>query len=185
LKKAAMLNDQKKLDVLDKILKSAEFSETNKKYQDLLRYLIEASIKGESLKETIIAIDLFNKGSDFNPSEDPTIRVCISNLRKKLEHYFLTEGKDETIRLEIPKGHYHVEFIPVQKSRTPRLIKKAMIPYLCFIPLTLFLLTVIFFQWQGKNTIINNYQIIPDDNIIWGDFLNKNEFPTLIVLGDY
>ena len=83
-----MLNNQKKLDILDKILMSSEFSEANKKYQDLLWYLVEVSIKGDSLKETTIAIDLFNKGSDFNPSEDATIRVCISNIWKKLEHFF-------------------------------------------------------------------------------------------------
>jgi len=184
-KKNNMLNNKQKLDVLDKILKSSEFSEANKKYQDLLRYLFEASNKGQRLKETTIAIDFFKKGTDFNPGEDPTIRVRISNLRKKLDHYFLTEGKDDHVRLEIPKGHYDLEFIPVRQKQSPRLVKKTMLPYFIFVPLVLILSMIILFQWKEKKSIISNYQVLPDNNLIWGDFLKKNEFPTLIVLGDY
>ena len=49
---------------------------------------------------------------DFNPNEDNIVRVQASHLRKKLDDYFAAEGKDEPIRISVPKGGYVPHFEP-------------------------------------------------------------------------
>lgn len=48
----------------------------------------------------------FSPDSRFNPAEDPSICVYISNLRKKLKKYYSEEGKRDKVKLGIPPGHY-------------------------------------------------------------------------------
>ena len=81
------------------------------KYQDFLKYLVDVSERGESPKELTIAIDFFGKDKNFDPAVDSSVRAYVSNLRKKLEHYYLTLGQADEIQVELPKGEYCIEFI--------------------------------------------------------------------------
>jgi len=45
---------------------------------------------------------------------DPIVRVEAGRLRRALEHYYLTAGKNDPVRLKIPKGSYVPTFNPVQ-----------------------------------------------------------------------
>jgi hypothetical protein len=106
--------------ILEEILESEDFHQAQK-YQDLLRYLVRASINGETVKESTIAVECFSKNTAFDPAMDSSVRAYISNLRKKLEHHYLTKGKDDEIKLTIPKGHYSVEFVPTRHLEKTRL----------------------------------------------------------------
>ncbi len=44
---------------------------------------------------------------------DPIVRVEAGRLRRALEYYYLTEGRNDPVRIKIPKGSYVPEFIPV------------------------------------------------------------------------
>ncbi len=171
---------QEKTQIISQILNSPEFHDS-KRYQELLQYLINKSEQGETIKETEIAHDLFSKDSKFDPSVDSLIRSYISNLRKKLEHYYLTTSDKYNFRLEIPKGQYHVKYIPLDPI--PATAKK--INYYKYIfPSIIFLLLLILiireFQHSSRisasNTTINNP--------IWKEFL-QSKTPLLIALGDY
>lgn len=90
----------------------------SKNYFKLLEYLIEKECSSQTIeascnapKETEIAIDVFSKDTDFNPGDDATVRVHISNLRKKLEAYYQDEGDEEAFFITIPTGGYRVKFI--------------------------------------------------------------------------
>jgi hypothetical protein len=48
--------------------------------------LASATENKENIKEATIAADLYGKDAGFDPYDDPTIRVYVSNLRKRLEH---------------------------------------------------------------------------------------------------
>ena len=76
----------------------------------LFRYLAEATLNDNVLKETVIAIDVFNRDPSFNPGDNSLVRSSIYNLRKKLDAYYLSEGKEDLIRISIPKGSYHLDF---------------------------------------------------------------------------
>ena len=98
-------------DQLDRILNSAEFAESAR-LKDLLQYLVTESLdgRGSRLKGYIIGIDVFERGEDFNPDADTIVRVQAGRLRSKLKTYYLTEGKNDAVRIELPKGTYRPRF---------------------------------------------------------------------------
>ncbi|WP_143873822.1 helix-turn-helix domain-containing protein [Catenovulum sediminis] len=71
---------------------------------------VESGQVARAPKEIEIAIGALGKAEDFNPAEDSSIRVYISNLRKKLESYYQTSGSDELFQMNIPTGGYALEF---------------------------------------------------------------------------
>jgi hypothetical protein len=80
----------------------------------LLRYLAEKTLDhpGSPLKEYQIATEVFGRPLDFDPQHDSVIRVQVGRLRLKLAEYYGSEGTEDTIVVEIPKGSYVVSFHP-------------------------------------------------------------------------
>ncbi|MGD9931805.1 MAG: helix-turn-helix domain-containing protein, partial [Mangrovibacterium sp.] len=81
---------------MDRILGSTAFSKSTVN-RELLKYLVQASMNGENPKEFQIAADVF--GKKMNSGKEVNIRVYIHNLRKKLEEYYQTEGKEDEFKL--------------------------------------------------------------------------------------
>jgi len=175
------ISDELKSKILVEILQSQEFQNAPK-FQELLQYLVDASISGDVIKESIIAIDFFQKDSNFDSSLDSSVRAYISILRKKLEYFYLTEGSDHPIRLTIPKGHYNVEFTTVAKQSDKR-GKKGYRNYLyiLFPTILCFIFFYLFFPGLLQKRLLST---IPHNNPVWHEFFD-NSRKTLIVLGDY
>jgi len=78
----------------------------------LLRYLAKHSLdhSGTPLKEYQIATEVFGRRSDFDPQSDSAIRVQAGRLRGKLAEYYASEGTDDPIVVELPKGAYMLQF---------------------------------------------------------------------------
>lgn len=97
---------------IEAILASEDFVSAPK-MRALLRYLVDATLAGdaERLKGYAIGVDVFERGTAFDPATDPIVRVQAGRLRKLLETYYRTAGQDDPIRIEIPKGAYAVEFL--------------------------------------------------------------------------
>jgi hypothetical protein len=78
----------------------------------LLRYLAHYSAEhpGASPKEYQIATEVFGRQHDFDPHVDSMVRVQAGRLRTKLTEYYSTEGADDQIVVEIPKGTYGLTF---------------------------------------------------------------------------
>jgi hypothetical protein len=74
----------------------------------LLRYLAAHALDhpGTPLKEYQIATEVFGRPTDFDPQVDSTIRVQAGRLRTKLAEYYSSEGADDPIVVELPKGTY-------------------------------------------------------------------------------
>jgi len=171
---------------LDKILNSSEFIHS-KIDQAYLTYLIEASSQGRELKETTIAIEFFGKNANFNPAEDTIVRSHTYTLRKKLETYYLLEGKNDKYRFRIPKGHYRVEFIPASKAfYAPYWIFQIVFKkYAGFTIAVLFGLCVILgIRVHSLHQRLQKYKIIEQNDPIWKDYL-QSSLPILIVVGDH
>jgi hypothetical protein len=92
---------------LRKVLSSAIFH-SSESLQRLLAYLVENSAKDSPhpVKEYQIATDVFSRGPGFDPRTDSSVRVNVARLRSKLLEYYATDGKDDPLRIEIPKGSY-------------------------------------------------------------------------------
>ena len=172
-----------KEQIISDILNSSEFKDSQR-YQDLLKYLVEKTEKEGSVKEIEIAIDIFGKDSSFDPNTNPLIRSYISNLRKKLEHYHLTTQNKYSYKIEIPKGQYLINYVHAENSaELKKEIKFNKYVYLSIILVLLFLLAFQQFKKPIRIEDTRKSPLIP--NPIWTEFLQSNNHPTLIVLGDY
>ncbi|EHK57520.1 hypothetical protein MAXJ12_09478, partial [Mesorhizobium alhagi CCNWXJ12-2] len=80
-------------ETLERILTSETFGRSERA-RNLLRYLIEQEQAGHAdrLKGFAIAVDVFGKDADFDPSTDAVVRVQAGRLRELLAHYYETEG---------------------------------------------------------------------------------------------
>lgn len=178
-----MLDQNSKRQILEKILQSEEFVNSTR-YKDLLSYLVDAHIENKAIKETTIAIDLFHKDQTFSPSEDTIVRVTIGNLRKKLDHFYLTDGAEDTIRLDLPKGKYDLLFYTVQLDK--KFYWSSKRKYFFYIQSVLLFLALFFliYVFIENKSIKDRFYTISEDNPFWSEFLNSDK-PTLIVFGDY
>ncbi|WP_158965740.1 hypothetical protein [Paraglaciecola sp. L3A3] len=168
----------------------------------LLEYLVEKEIQRieqqpaliHPPKEIEIAINVFKKNVDFNSTENASVRVHISRLRKKLEEYYLDEGANEDLRISIPVGEYRLAFIQnntinkvdnnikinLRHEKTlrlkPILWRQKFILSICIISLVIHVLIFTFFNKNTLNT--NNI----NSHTIWSDFQSP-QYKNIIVLG--
>src|SRR5918996_6517398 len=92
---------------LQRILDSPAF-EASERRKRFLRYIVDESLAGRAdrLKGYSIALAVFDRDDSFDPQTDPVVRLEARRLRRALEHYYLTAGRDDPIRIQIPKGGY-------------------------------------------------------------------------------
>ena len=84
----------------------------------LLTYLVDRTIRGEVPKEFDISVDVFGKAKGDIDAPDAQTRVHIYKLRARLDSYYGGAGKHDPLRLDIPKGTYHLS--AVANETTPR-----------------------------------------------------------------
>jgi hypothetical protein len=110
------LNRDERWLLIERVLASAAFRKAGR-LRELLRYLAELSVRshGGNLTEQQIGEAVFGKPSGYSPVEDSSVRVHMRQLRLKLHEYFDSDGREEPLIVEIPKGSYALAFhaIPV------------------------------------------------------------------------
>ncbi len=96
---------------LHRILHSRAFRHASA-LQRLLQYLINRAVEDPfaEIKEYTIGVDVFERGADYDPQSDTIVRVQIHRLRLKVKEYYDSEGANDPIIVEIPKGHYVPSF---------------------------------------------------------------------------
>jgi Malectin domain len=84
-----------------------------------LEYVAQQYFSGntEQLKEYSIAVQALHRLEQFDPQSDTIVRVTAHTLRKKLDHYYATEGADHSIQIRLPAGKYVLQF--ERKEHTP------------------------------------------------------------------
>jgi hypothetical protein len=100
-------------ELLERVAASDSFQKS-KRLRDLLLYLGERSLQDPhcTLREQEIGVEVFGRPPDYDTSHDTLVRVHVSQLRKKLQEFFVTEGRKEPLVIEIPKGSYVPVFRP-------------------------------------------------------------------------
>jgi hypothetical protein len=86
--------------------------------QELLFYIGRRSLKdgSDSVHEQQIGVEVFRRLKGYDTSADNIVRTNVSDLRKRIESYFESDGADEPLIMEIPRGSY----IPVFRVRSPQ-----------------------------------------------------------------
>jgi TolB-like protein len=98
---------------LERVLASPGFAR-NDRLARFLRFVVEKHLKGgdDEVKESVLAVEVFGRSPDHNSKRDSIVRTEASRLRARLSEYYLAEGKDDPLVIELPKGRY----IPVLRQ---------------------------------------------------------------------
>lgn len=62
--------------------------------------------EGAKLKAYTIAVEALGRGADFDPQQDPIVRVEAGRLRRALQQYYAGAGVTDLIAIEVPRGRY-------------------------------------------------------------------------------
>lgn len=104
--------------LIDRIVASAQFRRSIR-MRDFLLYVGGQSLKDgcPEIHEQEIGAKVFGKPTGYDTSQDNIVRVAATELRKRIELYFASEGAHETLILDIPRGGYK----PIFHRRSPEL----------------------------------------------------------------
>ena len=96
---------------LERILASGAF-DASPRNRRFLRYVVEETLagRGERIKAYAIATAVFGRDADFDPQQDPIVRIEAGRLRRALERYYLTAGSGEGVQISVPRGSYAAAF---------------------------------------------------------------------------
>jgi TolB-like protein len=112
----AQLNPEAVREQLERVLLSTPFARSER-VSKLLRFLVERALedKQHELKESVIGVEVFGRKPDYNPKVDSTVRTEAARLRTRLSKYYSTEGIEDLLLIELPKGGY----VPGFRQRGP------------------------------------------------------------------
>ena len=90
------------LDHLDAICATETFRRATR-CRNFLRYVVEETLAGRTdrIKAYAIAVSVLGRDESFDPQADPVVRIEAGHLRRRLEHYYLTDGSACTVRIEL------------------------------------------------------------------------------------
>lgn len=85
--------------------------------RNFLRFIATEFFEGraEAIKAYAIAVDVFGRPANFDPSVDPIVRIEATRLRAALTQYYDAHGSDTGIRVDLPRGRY----VPVFTRMVP------------------------------------------------------------------
>jgi hypothetical protein len=106
---------------LRRVLQSPHFANAPKKSR-FLEFVSEQTLlgNGEKLNEFLIGMEVYGRGGDFNPQQDPIVRVQAHEIRRALKKHYEEEGSTSPWRIDLPVGHYMPNFSKVSpREETP------------------------------------------------------------------
>ena len=118
-------------EALERVLSSGCFARSEG-LSRLLRFLVERQLEGREgeLKESLIGVEVYGRSPDYDPKLDSTVRSEVARLRARLSKYYSTEGSQDLLVIELPKGGYVPSFrqpepVPVLQGTRPTRLKLA------------------------------------------------------------
>ena len=147
-------SDQKAIrEQLVRILNSGPFHQSQRR-QRFLEYLVNETLagRGERLKAYNVALEVFERPETFDPATDPLVRIEAARLREKLREYYGTDGQDDAIHIDLPKGTYAplIEF--QEGGQQVKIVSKRRLPWQIILPaLALILALGAFGTWLTRD----------------------------------
>lgn len=152
----------------------------------LFDYLAACAQAGARPKEFEVAAAVFGRGSGFDGSQDASVRVAVHRLRRKLDDFYAGPGRDEAMRLSIPKGEYRMIAEPRAIGPAPPAITRsgswrrpALIAIALLAALNLAAWAAFWVSHGAPNSVVSARGSAP-----WAQLL-KSKTPTVLVVGDY
>ena len=109
-----------KREELRRVLQSRQFAGSPKKTR-FLEFVSELTFQGdaEKLNEYLIGVEVYERGTEFDPQRDPIVRVQAYEIRRSLKKYYEESGKQDSLRIDLPSGHYVPVFTRTAPSAEP------------------------------------------------------------------
>lgn len=97
--------------LLERIVASPQLKRAAR-LREFLLYVGQRSIKDgtDQIHEQEIGANVFGRPANYDTSLDNIVRVNASELRKRIEDYFGSDGAGETLVMEVPRGSYKPVF---------------------------------------------------------------------------
>jgi hypothetical protein len=150
----------------------------------LFDYLAECAVAGVRPKEFEVAAAVFGRSSAFDGSQDASVRVAVHRLRRKLDDFYSGAGRDEAVRLTIPKGEYRMVAAPrpgdAVAASPVRPWSRYAVAALAVMAVLNLAAWGVFWATHGTERTLAQVQA----RAPWAPLL-KTEAPTLLVIGDY
>ena len=110
---ASAMSRQERSALLERVASSQHFKRAAR-LREFLLYVGQSSIEnsGAIIHEQEVGMTVFGRQAAYDTSLDNIVRVNATELRKRLELYFVTEGSEEPVVIEIPRGSYTTVFRP-------------------------------------------------------------------------
>ncbi len=120
--------DQKTRLQLNRILASRTFHQADR-LKRFISFIVEETISGRGthLKEFLVGMEVFGKDSRFDPRTDPIVRVQARRLRARLTRYYIEEGQEDEIVIDLPKGGYAPIFKRAEAATPKRLVAATLV----------------------------------------------------------
>jgi Tol biopolymer transport system component len=116
-------------DQLEKILASEIFSRSERLCA-FLRFVVSETLagRGDTLKEQVLAAELYRKRPGSDPDDDPVVRVDARRVRDKLREFY-ADNVREPVLILLPKGTYTPVFEnnPVAMPPLPQVSESASV----------------------------------------------------------
>ena len=92
---------------LEQILSSPAFRSAERPSR-FLRYVVEETLAGRhrAIKGYTVAVNVFDRPADFDPAQDPVVRIEAGRLRRRLDSYYMRGGVNDPVRIDIPQRTY-------------------------------------------------------------------------------
>jgi TolB-like protein len=109
------VSTQEVRDELARVQSSSALA-SSARHRKFLGFVVEETLAGRAsrIKAYTIATAAFGRSDDFDPQQDSIVRIEAGRLRRALEHYYLTAGAADRVRIVIPKGTYVPRFERVE-----------------------------------------------------------------------
>ncbi len=114
---------------LVRVLESTHFADAPR-LKRFLSFIVEETLLDRSnrLKGYAIGLEVFDRPEDFDPQTDTIVRVQAGQLRRRLDLYYADQGRDDPLRIYVPKGTYgplfQVMFDPETSADKPQAAKQ-------------------------------------------------------------
>jgi hypothetical protein len=183
------MSDTTQIDDHAERIRASEVLGRSDQLRRLFDYLVECSRTGKVPKESVIAVEVFGRGTDFDVSQDAAVRVYIHKLRRKFEEFYAEHPQVGPERLTIPKGEYRLALEhPPSEPAPAEVVASApgapnpwKIATFSALILLLAVGAVAVLLWQHRE---GNQLEQLTANPVWARLLQDTR-PITVVLGDY
>ena len=171
---------------IQRILQSNTFR-TSEIHRNLLVYLAEKSLEGTAggLKEYTVGLDVFAKPPSFDPRQESTVRMHVARLRQKLAEYYRTEGADDAVIVDLPKGGFKMTFEPrpaVGGAPMSQPMRRSVLLLGGALALAVIVASFLGFRlWRVQQSAVEPAQWTPELKQLWGPMLSSDR-PVMLCL---